>query len=120
MGFNLKKFFIGYPTIELLEFYIDILDIYSIEDKIYSFYNIEFPNTLKTLEIYLGATGFLQSIILYYTQIVEPLYQKKITIFVKDRSKGYIVSGNLRKRIAYINTAHFEPIPKEFAVFKEF
>ncbi len=34
MGFNLKKSFINYLTVELLGFYIDMLDIYSIEDKI--------------------------------------------------------------------------------------
>ncbi len=34
IGFNIEKSFIGYLFIELLRFYIDVLDIHSIEDYI--------------------------------------------------------------------------------------
>ncbi len=120
IDFNPKKSFIGYPTVELLRFYIDTLGIYSIKYKTQGFRNIEFPNIFKTLKIYLDATGFLRSIILYYMQIVEPLYQKKIAMFVEGRSKGCMVNDNLRKRVAYISMIYFEPIFKKFAIFKEF
>jgi len=34
MEFNIEKFFIGYPFVELLEFYIDTLNIHFIKDYI--------------------------------------------------------------------------------------
>jgi len=34
MGFNIEKSFIGYPFVELLGFYVDMLGMYSIEDRI--------------------------------------------------------------------------------------
>ncbi len=34
MGFNTEKSFIGYPFIKLLGFYIDVLKIYSIKNRI--------------------------------------------------------------------------------------
>ncbi len=34
IGFNIEKSFIGYPSIELLKFYIDILGIHFTEDHI--------------------------------------------------------------------------------------
>ena len=34
ININLKKSYIGYPTVELLGYYIDVLRIYSIEDRI--------------------------------------------------------------------------------------
>ena len=34
ISINFEKFYIEYPTVELLRYYIDILEIYSIEDWI--------------------------------------------------------------------------------------
>ncbi len=64
--FNTEKSFIGYLFIELLKFHIDTLRIYSTEDYIQGFYQLEFLATLKTLKTYLKATDFLYIIILYY------------------------------------------------------
>src|SRR6266566_3072364 len=73
ISINLEKSYIRYPTVELLRYYIDTLGIYSMEDQMQSFYKLEFPSTLKALKTYLGAIGFLCSIIPYYTQIADPL-----------------------------------------------
>jgi len=34
ISINLKKSYIGYLTVELLKYYIDVLEIYSMEDRI--------------------------------------------------------------------------------------
>ena len=73
VSLSLEKSFIGYPSIELLGFYIDTLGIYSTEEKTQSFQKLEFPSTLKALETYLRATGFLCNMIPYYTQISDAL-----------------------------------------------
>jgi len=83
--FNTEKSFIGYSSVELLRFYIDMLKIYSTEDCIQDFYQLEFPATLKALETYLKAISFLYIIILYYVQILDALYRRKVAIFVESR-----------------------------------
>ncbi len=66
ISINFKKSYIRYPTVELLEYYIDVLKIYFTEDRTQSFYKLEFLSILKVLEIYLGVINFLRSMILYY------------------------------------------------------
>ena len=66
ININSEKSFIGYFSVELLGFYIDTFGIYFIEDCIQSFRQLEFPAILKALKTYLGAIGFLYSLILYY------------------------------------------------------
>ena len=85
MGFSPEKSFIVYPSVELLGFYIDVLGIHSIKQYTQGFRGLEFPAILKALETYLGAFGFLRSMILYYTQITDPLQRCKIAIFAEER-----------------------------------
>ncbi len=66
ININPEKLYIGYLFVELLSFYIDILSIYSIEDYIQSFRQLEFLTILKVLKTYLRAIGFLHSLIPYY------------------------------------------------------
>ncbi len=73
ININLEKFYIRYPIVELLGYYIDVLKIYSIENRTQSFYKLKFPSILKTLEIYLKAINFLYFIIPYYIQIIDIL-----------------------------------------------
>ncbi len=73
ISINSKKSYIRYPTVELLKYYIDVLEIHSTEDRTQGFYELEFPSILKTLETYLRAIGFLRSMIPYYAQIADPL-----------------------------------------------
>src|SRR6266699_1831760 len=58
ININFKKSYIRYPTVELLEYYIDVLKIYFTEDRTQSFYKLEFLSILKVLEIYLGVINF--------------------------------------------------------------
>ncbi len=73
ININPEKLFIDYPSVELFGFYIDTFDIHSIKDRIQSFHQLEFPATLKALEIYLKAISFLHSLIPYYIQIADLL-----------------------------------------------
>jgi len=50
ININLEKFYIRYPIVELLRYYIDTLKIYFIKNRIQSFYKLEFPSILKTLK----------------------------------------------------------------------
>ena len=117
ISINPKKFYIRYSIVELLRYYIDVLKMYSIEDRIQSFYKLEFLFILKTLETYLKVIGFLRSIILYYIQIADSLQKYKVEMFIKGREEGRIIVKNQVKRTVYINSIHFEPISKKRALF---
>ncbi len=119
IGFNIKKSFIGYPSVELLGFYIDTLRMHSTEDRIQSFRQLEFPTTLKALETYLKATGFLRTMIPYYAQISDALYRRKTAMFTEDRQKGRVVDKNASKRAVYISSVCFESTINKRASFKE-
>ena len=85
MGFSSEKSFIVYPSVELLGFYIDVLRMHSIEQRIQGFRGLEFPATLKVLETYLGVFDFFRSMILYYIQIADLLQCRKIAMFAEGR-----------------------------------
>ena len=73
ININLKKSYIRYPMVELLEYYIDTLKIHSTENRTQNFYKLKFLSILKTLKIYLKVINFLYSIIPYYIQIADLL-----------------------------------------------
>ncbi|KHE79304.1 hypothetical protein GE21DRAFT_1221286, partial [Neurospora crassa] len=73
IAFSLKKLYITYLNIELLGFKVDTLGLSITDERIIVFRNLEFPNTLKSLEKYISVLGFIQYFIPYYTKIVELL-----------------------------------------------
>ncbi|KAK4181970.1 hypothetical protein QBC35DRAFT_365589, partial [Podospora australis] len=73
MSINPKKSWIAYPSVGLLGFQVDALGLTNTADRLAAFRNLAFPNDLKALEQYVGATGFLRHLIPYYSQLVEPL-----------------------------------------------
>ena len=54
-----EKLYLGYPLVELLGFYVDSLGLSTTASRLEAFKKLEFPATLKALEMYLGAAGFL-------------------------------------------------------------
>ncbi|KHE83984.1 hypothetical protein GE21DRAFT_1209729, partial [Neurospora crassa] len=69
----LKKSFIIYPNVELFGFKVNILGLLTTNKRIAAFWNLEFPNTLKLLEQYIGVLGFIRYFILYYVSLIKPL-----------------------------------------------
>ncbi|KAK3401644.1 hypothetical protein B0T20DRAFT_347220, partial [Sordaria brevicollis] len=69
----LKKNYIIYLNVKLLGFYVNILKLFIIEEKLEAFWNLIFPKTLKSLEIYIGGFKFIYYLILYYGKISELL-----------------------------------------------
>lgn len=114
-----KKSFIGYPSVELLGFYVDSLGMSTTRERTDAFRRISFPKTLKALETYLGSTGFLRTMIPYYAQISEPLQLRKTAMLAKARKTGRIPTGNKNKRQAFTRSATFDPTPEELKSFKD-
>ena len=68
-----SKSFVGYPNVELLGFRVDGLGLSITADRVKAFRILEFPDTLKALEQYIGMAGFLRYLIPYYAKIAELL-----------------------------------------------
>lgn len=58
---------------KLFNFCVNTLELLMIRDCIAVFWNLEFPNTLKSLEKYIGVLGFIKYFILYYTKFAKLL-----------------------------------------------
>lgn len=76
-----KRSYLGYPTVTLLGQRVDGLGLTTVYEKIKATANLQFPVTLKDLDIYLGLTDWLRSSIPYCTQITEPLQTRKTILF---------------------------------------
>ena len=77
---SLKKSFLDYLTVQLLNQCVDTLELITAEDKLAVIVNIEFSHTLFTLEKYLGMTGYLRQYISYYTIIIKLLQKWKMRL----------------------------------------
>ena len=95
-----NKSFLGYPTVTLLGQRVDSLGLSTSEEKIKAIQSLQFPKTLRDLEIYLGMTGWLRSSIRNYAQLSKPLQERK-TLLTKElptNSDGEQSKGTARKR----------------------
>ena len=76
----LKKSFLDYLTVQLLNQCVDVLELITAEDKLVIIINIEFPHTLFTLKKYLRMISYLCQYILYYIIIIRSLQERKIRL----------------------------------------
>ncbi|AEO67781.1 uncharacterized protein THITE_2051656, partial [Thermothielavioides terrestris NRRL 8126] len=67
ISITLAKSYIVYPSVELLNFYVNRFRLTNIEHYIAAFRNLAFPNNLKAVEQYISVLEFLCHLILYYT-----------------------------------------------------
>ena len=110
------KSYVGYPSVALLGQRVDALGLATAEDKLAAITRLAFPRTLRSLERYLGLTGYLRQYIPYYAAIVRPLHQRKTELNRRLRSECIV--GNARKKAAG-RVSLSTPTPKEFAAFHQ-
>lgn len=90
----------------------------STADRLDAFRKLDFPYTLKALETYLGAAGFLRHLLLYYAQACQPLQERKTELLRQGRLSGRVTDKNPNKRAAYCRTTTYDPTNIERASFK--
>ena len=73
ISINPGKAFLGYPSVQLLGQKVDLLGLWTAEDKLRAISKLLFPTTLAKLETYLGMTGWLRDYIAHYAAIAKPL-----------------------------------------------
>ena len=80
ISLELKKFFLEYLIITLLGQQVDTLELITVSEKIQTIASLQFPVTLKALEIYLDLISWLCFYIFYYVQITAPLQACKTAL----------------------------------------
>ena len=112
------KSYIVYLDIELLGFRINSLGLTTTKERVIAFRNLAFLDSLKVLEQYLGASSFLQHLILYFAKLSEPLQIQKIALLALGRKIGQIVLRNIGKRNIYTTKTFFKPTKVELLSFE--
>jgi hypothetical protein len=85
--------------VELLGFYVDAFGLTATESRIQGFKDIVFPSTLKALEAYLGACGYLRTMVPYFAQLAEPLQRRKVALLAEGRNSGKIKTPGTPPRL---------------------
>ena len=81
---QLKKIFIDYSIVQLLNQKIDSFDLTTVEDKLRAIILLKFFKNFRQLKSYLGLTEFLRKYISHYVGIFKLLQIRKIELFRND------------------------------------
>jgi hypothetical protein len=92
---NPNKSYIGFPTVKLLGQKVNALGLAAAQDKLDAIASLDFPRTLKDLEIYLGLTGWLRRYVPNYSEVIKPLQERKTLLNGRGPA-----TGNARRRYA--------------------
>ncbi|KAI0998999.1 hypothetical protein K3495_g9197 [Podosphaera aphanis] len=106
------KSFIAYPSVALLGQKVDALGMATAEDKLKAISSFILPENLRSLERFLGLTGYLRHYIPYYSAIIQPLQDRKTFLSKNLNQKG------LRRRKTSEKTLLQKPSSTELKAFK--
>ena len=113
ISINPSKAFIGYPSIRILGQHVDSLGLSTDAEKLEAIAKLQFPKTLKQLEIYLGLTGYLRQYVPFYAAVSGPLQDRKTLLLQKGP-----IAGPQRRSFAS-QTALLNPTEAERTSFEE-
>ena len=105
ISLEFKKFYLDYSTVTLLGQWVDVLGLFTSEKKIRALADLQFPTTLKALEIYLGLMGWLCFYILYYTQITASLQTCKTALLKASPAK----KNTQKQHISHVSVNKLSP-----------
>ena len=88
ISINPKKAFLGYLSIRILGQHVDSLRLSTDAKKLEAISHLQFPETLKELEIYLGLTGYLRQYVPFYAAVSAPLQDRKTLLLKKGPASG--------------------------------
>ena len=88
ISINPTKAFLGYPSIRILGQHVDSLGLSTDAEKLEAISRLQFPETLKQLEIYLGLTGYLRQYVPFYAAVSGPLQDRKNLLLRKGPTAG--------------------------------
>ena len=74
---SLKKSYLDYFSVKLLDQRVNTLELVTAVDKLAAITQLKFSKSLSALKKYLSLTEYLRQYILKYTAIVKPLQEQK-------------------------------------------
>jgi hypothetical protein len=116
---NASKSFAAYSAVQLLGYLVSGEGVLKTDDRIAAFKKMKFPDTLETLEVYLGMAGWLRRGIAWFDVKAAPLQKRKTELLAQGREQGSIASGTTKNaRKVYTSTVKFEPTGDEKEAFR--
>ena len=100
-----KKFFFDYSTVALLEQKMNAFDLTIATDKLKTIIKLDFPYSLKNLEIYLGLTEWLRGFVPFYAQKADALQRRKILLLRQSSFTKGTIRKIYSKRIVVDNSS---------------
>ncbi|CAI6082148.1 unnamed protein product [Clonostachys chloroleuca] len=94
------KSFVGYQRVQLLGHAVDGEGVALTDDRVNALAKWSFPSSLKALETYIGATGWIRSFIPLYAQKMEVLHRRKTALLAQGQADGATATRAKRKRFA--------------------
>ena len=95
---SLQKSFLVYSSVNLLNQWVDALDLTTAEEKLAAIQNLKFSMTLSQLKHYLRLTGYLCQYVSWYAAIVKLLQIWKMSLNQDLHKKS--IRDNAHKRAA--------------------
>jgi hypothetical protein len=93
---NLKKIFLKYFFVQLLDQRIDFLNLFTDEKKLKIIVKLKFSRTLRQLETYLDLTEWMREYVTNYS-VVSQLLQDRKTLLLKNSS----IFGRARQKFSF-------------------
>jgi hypothetical protein len=72
-----SKSYVAFPSATVLGRYVDSFSISSDEDRLAAISKLTFPENLKDLDHFIGATGYLRNHVPMYGVLINPLQEQK-------------------------------------------
>ena len=114
-----KKSFASYLAVRLLGYVVDGEGITKTDDRIDAFKKLKFPNTLESLERYIGIVGQLQKGIVQYIPRIQPLQDRKTKLLAEEKELGTLTETSIKNaKKAFATKARFELIKEETKAFE--
>jgi len=83
-----SKYFIAFPSATVLGRMVNNMGISTTLERLAAITRLEFPRTLKDLDHFIGATGFLRHNIPLYSILIAPLQRQKTALLKTYQRKG--------------------------------
>ncbi len=93
---NLKKIFLSYSFVQLLDQKVNFLNLTTDEKKLKTIARLKFLRTLKQLKIYLELTNWMKEYVLDYVEISQSLQNRKTLLL-----KSFSLVESIRRKFSF-------------------
>jgi hypothetical protein len=119
VALNLKKIFLDYSSIVLLEQIVNASHLITAKEKLATIANLAFSISLKELKTYLDLTNYIRVYVSWYAQVFLLLQNRKILLLksdlIKEKSRKVFVRKKTLKRPIEFKIRSYEHLQNVFS-----